>query len=1115
MNLKLYFQTIWCCIVLLWHCVPAMAQWSPQNLPPKGFVYAQDGQFMLDGSPFYYAGTNVYDFFTYGASYGDPETQYMDKGRIDTHMRSLYENGIRVVRLWGFSHEEWHGFEPQKGVYNEPQFMLFDYILQSASANGLKLIIALENYWLDYGGIATRLEWEGINIAEHPEQGQFFTNEAAMQGYKDYVAYFVNRINHYDGIAYKDDPTIMAWELMNEPRYQGFGDDFSSNVLRAWVDDMGAFIKAMDPNHMLGTGLEGQGIKYGFGGDAGNDYIKIHQSPYIDFASAHPYIREHWADFDMQMTKDIIKKWATEARTILNKPLFVGEFNVEKVERIEWWTEMYQYMEDEGIGGTAFWWFPDEGGTRDKFAVFSGDPELDVYRRHAAHQEDLAGGEQVYVSMMSPRSGDNFLPGSNLTLQSNLTNANNSIASVAFYANGELLGSDTQAPYTFDWENLPTGEHVVEAKATNKFGESATSRAIKINVGYDNLYLEYKDASESVVATAIKPHFNIVNGLSQDIDLSDLSIRYWFTKEQGSSLNFMAEYSPIGSEKMKGTFNSLGDNLYEMIVGFNAGSGALSSRAQTGLLATKVATAEWAELDQSDDFSFKGTQKSFAQWDQVALYYQGQLVWGRTPDTPNDAPIALLNATPKSGKAPLAVAFDGSGSTDPNGDNLTYTWDLGNGATATGATLDYVYDEIGVYNAQLTVTDPDGNRGTAQVVITVTDPNEAPVAIAEADVTTGIAPLRINFDGSSSTDPNSDTLTHSWDFGTGDSVVGTTAAYTFTEVGEYTVTLTVSDGKKSSVATLQVTVTDGTPVAQFTTDNAAGVAPLTINMDASSSLNPADGPLTYAWDFGDGTSATGVTTQKTYDTAGVFDITLTVTNSLNKFSQAVKQITVTTSGGPCDFGTPLADALPTIENRSYNHVHVLGGAANILANMSNLTVNWNLTNNGLYQLSIQTTDGVPNWYNDLRANATHTFGEASPEIVFSNTGIAGLDGAYDVALDGENFVLVAKTGLYVLYFSNSATPPVGCTARVARIALTPEHSLPYPNPFTASFQMKGLANVVQVSLYNAMGNLVSTIGQESLHKEGFEMGSGLSPGAYVLRVTTADGQTQVYKVIKQ
>ena len=76
----------------------------------------------------------------------------------------------------------------------------------------------------------------------------FFTNSPAILGYTNYVQYFLNRTNHYTGVQYKNDPTIFAWEVMNEPRYQNESatENTAGTKLRAWMDNVGAFIKSVD-----------------------------------------------------------------------------------------------------------------------------------------------------------------------------------------------------------------------------------------------------------------------------------------------------------------------------------------------------------------------------------------------------------------------------------------------------------------------------------------------------------------------------------------------------------------------------------------------------------------------------------------------------------------------------------------------------------------------------------------------------------------------------------------------------------------------------------------------------------------------------------------------------
>jgi hypothetical protein len=349
-------------------------------------------RFCLGGKPFFFAGTNTYDVFTFGFDWL-PGEQYVDKARIDAHMARLQADKVTVLRLWMFSHEDWQGFEAAKGVYTEEEFILFDYIMKSARDHFIRLIPVFENYWEAYGGIDKRLSWEGLPTGQ-ANRWRFF-NKTQCPGcftqYKNYVAHALARTNFFTGVKWINDPTVLAWELMNEPRYQDAtpNENTTGTTLRAWVDEMGAFVKGLDPNHLLGTGLEGQQTAYGYGGDAGNPFVLIHQSPFIDFASGHMYPTEGWAGLNFTTARALLKRWIDDAHNVVGKPFVLGEWNA-GTDKTTWWQQMYAEMENSGGDGDAFWWFPAStscGG----YDSGEGCPEHSVFRQHSAAMQTKSG----------------------------------------------------------------------------------------------------------------------------------------------------------------------------------------------------------------------------------------------------------------------------------------------------------------------------------------------------------------------------------------------------------------------------------------------------------------------------------------------------------------------------------------------------------------------------------------------------------------------------------------------------------------------------------------------------------------------------------------------------
>jgi PKD repeat protein len=162
----------------------------------------------------------------------------------------------------------------------------------------------------------------------------------------------------------------------------------------------------------------------------------------------------------------------------------------------------------------------------------------------------------------------------------------------------------------------------------------------------------------------------------------------------------------------------------------------------------------------------------------------------------NQAPKAVLASNLTSGLAPLVLAFSGSASLDPDGSIQSYSWDFGDGGTTTGSAVTHTYTQAGNYTAVLTVIDNRGATNTASSVITVyTPPNQTPKAVLTANVNSGQAPEVVTFSSFGSVDPDGSIQSYAWDFGDGNMTTGSEVAHTYTEAGDYTAVLTVTDNR--------------------------------------------------------------------------------------------------------------------------------------------------------------------------------------------------------------------------------------------------------------------------------------------------------------------------------
>ncbi|MEZ5337410.1 MAG: PKD domain-containing protein [bacterium] len=261
----------------------------------------------------------------------------------------------------------------------------------------------------------------------------------------------------------------------------------------------------------------------------------------------------------------------------------------------------------------------------------------------------------------------------------------------------------------------------------------------------------------------------------------------------------------------------------------------------------------------------------------------------------NLPPTSTVIATPTSGDLPLLVFFDTTGCADPDGSIVLFEWDCdGDGAYesyGTGITHEFTYTSPGIYPATLRVTDNLGSVDVDSLDITVTVPgNASPTADLGADVTSGELPLAVVFDASGSTDPDGSIVLYEWDFdgdGAYDSYgPSSSASHAYNTTGVFTARLRVSDNdgaQATDTLDISVTVTGNTaPTAVIGADVTSGDIPLTVNFNATGSLEPDGSIVLYEWDFdGDGaydSYGPGDSAAHTYTVGGSYTAKLRVTD---------------------------------------------------------------------------------------------------------------------------------------------------------------------------------------------------------------------------------------------
>ncbi|CAN6915496.1 unnamed protein product [Brassica oleracea] len=303
-----------------------------------GFVKRNGTQFVVDGKALYVNGWNSYWFMDHAVN---EHSRYLVSEMLETGAKM----GLTVCRTWAFNDGGYNALQISPGRFDERVFKALDHVIAEAKKHDVRLLLCLVNNLQAYGGKSQYVQWawqEGVGLSSSNDS--FFFDPSIRKYFKNYLTALLTRKNSVTGIEYRNDPTIFAWELINEPRCTS---DVSGDTLQDWIDEMTGFIKSIDDKHLLTVGLEGF---YGpnspkrltvhpemWPSELGTDFVRNSNSSNIDFASVHIY-PDHW--FHNQTFEDKLKfvvKWMQshieDGMKELKKPVLFTEFGLSNLNK--------------------------------------------------------------------------------------------------------------------------------------------------------------------------------------------------------------------------------------------------------------------------------------------------------------------------------------------------------------------------------------------------------------------------------------------------------------------------------------------------------------------------------------------------------------------------------------------------------------------------------------------------------------------------------------------------------------------------------------------------------------------------------------------------------------
>ena len=305
----------------------------------QNFITIKDNHFVKNSKPYYFIGTNYW----YGGMLG---TKNGNRERLKKELNELKSLGITNLRVMASAEGGDQDYtvipatQPTQGKYNQDLLEGLDFFLNELKKRDMDAILYLTNNWEWSGGMAKYLEWNGYGKVPNPNlkpntwpqfmsyTAQFHQCEPCKKAFLEHIKFMLNRKNSVNGIPYKQDKTIMAWEVANEPRIWNVENE---KAFTNWLNEVASTIKSIDKNHLLTTGSEG---KAGSNDDIAA-FERTHNNPNIDYLTMHIWPK-NWGWYNMndeknstevaiKKTNEYIDEHIKVAQN-LKKPLVLEEF---------------------------------------------------------------------------------------------------------------------------------------------------------------------------------------------------------------------------------------------------------------------------------------------------------------------------------------------------------------------------------------------------------------------------------------------------------------------------------------------------------------------------------------------------------------------------------------------------------------------------------------------------------------------------------------------------------------------------------------------------------------------------------------------------------------------
>jgi mannan endo-1,4-beta-mannosidase len=349
---------------------------APLRTSGDPFVRVAGHDLTLDRQPFHFVGANL-------AIMHGPK----NRAAAETVLDGAAKDGVRVGRVWAFGEGEadapaWQRESflfragPDGWVEGGPRQL--DRVIAAAGRAGVRLVITLANNWGDYGGVPRYLHWAGVRTEDgrggiYGAADRFYSDAKMRAWYRAHLERLLKRRNTITGMPYRDDPTILAWELMNESTVSTTA---GAEARREWVTEMAKVIHALDPHHLVTPGVSVYRTE-----SERREWLAVCKLPDVDYCDAHVYPEDLLKNRDTALLEAALDDVVQLAHYVAEKPLVLGEFGIhgdadgnwDHQTRGYWMGRIFERLRFDGAAGGIVWLYQPAGGDDRRHGISVGE----------------------------------------------------------------------------------------------------------------------------------------------------------------------------------------------------------------------------------------------------------------------------------------------------------------------------------------------------------------------------------------------------------------------------------------------------------------------------------------------------------------------------------------------------------------------------------------------------------------------------------------------------------------------------------------------------------------------------------------------------------------------